>query len=125
VLCTLGICGSRPLVEMEDAKTLNVIGLVLVSRSAISSAVIHWLIQYLWTLSFLNVSDSQGSNLRFTIALEFGFFQWIPNSVTVVSSKDQRKSDDRWKRYRNTRFMEGFRFCWKESGFVGCVMNMV
>jgi hypothetical protein len=44
----------------------------------------------------------------------------------VVSSEDRRKSEDRWKDYeeyvvhgRNQVLLEGIRFYWKESGFVG------
>ena len=54
-------------------------------------------------------------------------------TVTVVSSEDRRKSEDRWKGYeeyevqgsnqvlvgRNQVSLEGIRFRWKESGFVG------
>jgi hypothetical protein len=52
-------------------------------------------------------------------------------TVTVVSREDRRKSDDRGmvnKEYgvhgRNQVLFEGIRFCWKESGFVSCVVNM-
>jgi hypothetical protein len=47
-------------------------------------------------------------------------------TVMGVSSEDQRKSEDRWKSYKEYEvhrriqvLLEGFRFCWKESGFVG------
>jgi hypothetical protein len=44
----------------------------------------------------------------------------------VVLSEDRRESQDRWKGYEdyevhgsNQVSLEGIRFCWKESGFVG------
>jgi hypothetical protein len=52
-------------------------------------------------------------------------------TVTVVSSQDRRKSEDRWNSYKEYEvhgriqvLLEGIRFCWKESGFIGCVANM-
>jgi hypothetical protein len=53
-----------------------------------------------------------------------------PDGVTIVSSEDLGKSDDRWKSYTeyeahgsNQVSLERNMFRWKDSGVVSCVAN--